>query len=118
MFVALAYIDGGGLGSDIPGYPVKTYNPFEKPWPLSANTFGDADALCLYPFERVDGCSPGNFGAIVSFANPGGGVFPGHMGILLADNVLIYAGGEAVKLGTWERNQRGKLPGVVRVYKP
>lgn len=115
LFVAEAYATGAGVGyvsNNRLGVPLFGRNPF-RPHPASANTLGDRNVFVSHFAVFSDYPVPP--GAIVAF---GSEVGSGHSTLWCGSGILIYAGGEEVKLGTFNKNQAGHQQAVFRVYDP
>ncbi len=117
LFVAEAYATGAGVGyissaNQLHGVPNWGRNPFGTKYPASANWLGNPSVNIL----NLPVTSSPKVGDIVAFANLNAGE-SGHSTLWCGSGVLIYAGSHAAKIGTLEKNQRGKLPAVFREFR-
>jgi RHS repeat-associated protein len=113
IFVADAYGLGGGVGFGGSGVPVSGGILGINQSPPSANQLGNMNVAVAH-FLVAWPPLPGD---IVAFNSPGG---HGHSTIWLGNNVLIYAGGGDVKLGSlgFVQKYEGGTAGVWRRYAP
>lgn len=81
---------------------------------FGANVFGDSGDMKF--LEIVTTPRPGD---IVGFAVPGSEEErgQGHVTLYVGGQVLIYAGGNDVKIGTVKQNQEGHKPRTARTHK-
>ena len=102
-FVYDAYLNGAGVAM-----PDRRWYPGTQLY--SANIFGNS----AFALDHLGIVSSGQAGDIYAFGSRG---IHGHMTLKVGSGLLIYAGSNDVKLGTFDRNQKHHTPVVIRTYR-
>jgi RHS repeat-associated protein len=117
VFVAESFAVGGGIGLGGSGYPVNgRYMGLGSLWgsvnAVSANELANPSA----DVANFGVTSTAGVGDIAAFQAPAG--YIGHSTINLGGGALVYAGENAVKVGTVGQNMEGHTAVTYRRYKP